>query len=75
MTLSDSRNKARALGRIKRLASSGLPLEPFVRGVFESLNDGVPHSPNRVMLAGGGERIDAHRRQLGDGPGASLYAP
>jgi DNA-binding CsgD family transcriptional regulator len=60
MTLSDSRNKARALGRIKRLASSGLPLEPFVRGVFESLNDGVPHSPNRVMLASGGERIDAY---------------
>jgi hypothetical protein len=28
MTLSDSRNKARALGRIKRLARSGLPLDP-----------------------------------------------
>ena len=60
MTLSDSRNKARALGRIKRLASSGLPLDPFVRGAFEALNDGVSHSPNRVMLAGGGERIDAY---------------
>ena len=60
MTLSDSRNKARALGRIKRLASSGLQLDPFVRGAFEGLNDGVSHSPNRVMLAGGGERIDAY---------------
>jgi DNA-binding CsgD family transcriptional regulator len=60
MTLSDSRCKARALGRIKRLASSGLPLDPFVRGVFEAVNDGVPHSPNRVMLAGGGDRIDAY---------------
>jgi DNA-binding CsgD family transcriptional regulator len=60
MTLSDSRNKARALSRIKRLASSGLPLDPFVRGIFEALHDGVPHSPNRVVLAGGGERIDAY---------------
>ncbi len=60
MTLSDSRNKARALGRIKRLASSGLPLDPLVRGIFEALHDGVPHSPNRVILAGGGERIDAY---------------
>jgi DNA-binding CsgD family transcriptional regulator len=60
MTLSDSRNKARALGRIKRLAGSGLPLDPFVRGVFEALYDGVPHSPNRVILASGGERIDAY---------------
>jgi DNA-binding CsgD family transcriptional regulator len=60
MTLSDSRNKARALGRIKRLASSGLPLDPFVRGVFEAVNDGVPHSPNHVMLCGGGNRIDAY---------------
>jgi DNA-binding CsgD family transcriptional regulator len=60
MTLSDSRNKARALSRIKRLASSGLPMDPFVRGVFEAVNDGVPHSPNRVILAGGGDRIDAY---------------
>lgn len=60
MTLSDSRNKARALGRIKRLASSGLPLEPFVRGVFEAVNDGVPHSPNRVMLADGGSNTDSY---------------
>jgi DNA-binding CsgD family transcriptional regulator len=60
MTLSDSRNKARALSRIKRLASSGLPLDPFVRGIFEALHDGVPHSPNRVILAGGGERIDSY---------------
>lgn len=60
MTLSDSRNKARALWRIKRLASSGLPLEPFVRGVFEAVNDGIPHSPNRVMLAGGVDRLDGY---------------
>jgi DNA-binding CsgD family transcriptional regulator len=53
MTLSDSRNKARALGRIKRLASSGLPLEPFVRSVFELINDAVPHSPNRTFHVGG----------------------
>jgi hypothetical protein len=60
MTLSDSRNKARALGRIKRLASSGLRLDPLVRTVFELINDAVPNSPNRVLLAGGGNRIDAY---------------
>jgi DNA-binding CsgD family transcriptional regulator len=49
MTFNDSRNKERALGRIKRLASSGLPLEPFSRSVFELFNDAVPHSPNRAM--------------------------
>jgi hypothetical protein len=59
MTLSDSRNKARALGRIKRLASSGLPLEPFVRSIFELINDAVPNSPNRSLHVGG-ERSDAY---------------
>jgi len=53
MTLSDSRNKARALVRIKRLASSGLPLEPFVRSIFELINDAVPSSPNRAIHVGG----------------------
>ena len=59
MTLSDSRSKARALGRIKRLASSGLPLDPFVRSVFELINDAVPTSPNRAIHVGG-ERSDAY---------------
>jgi DNA-binding CsgD family transcriptional regulator len=52
MTRSDARNKEVALARIKRLSSSGLPLEPFVRGLFELINDGVPHSPNRSMHVG-----------------------
>jgi len=59
MTISDSRNKARALARIKRLASSGLPLEPFVRSIFELINDAVPNSPNRTFHVGG-ERPDAY---------------
>jgi DNA-binding CsgD family transcriptional regulator len=59
MTLSDSRNKARALGRIKRLASSGLPLDPFVRSIFELIDDAVPNSPNRSLHTGG-ERSDAY---------------
>jgi hypothetical protein len=53
MLHSDARNKEVALGRIKRLASSGLPLEPFVRTIFELVNDAVPHNPNRVLLARG----------------------
>jgi DNA-binding CsgD family transcriptional regulator len=59
MMLSDSRNKARALGRIKRLASSGLPLEPFVRSVFELINDAVPNNPNRGLHVGS-DRSDAY---------------
>ena len=58
MLRSDSHNKEIALGRIKRLASSGLPLEPFVRSVFELFNDAVPHSPNRSILVGGANRTD-----------------
>jgi hypothetical protein len=52
MTRSDTRNKEIALGRIKRLASSGLPLEPFVRSIFELVNDAVPNSPNRSLHVG-----------------------
>jgi len=53
MILGDLRNKELALGRIKRLASSGLLLDPFVRALFDLVNDAVPHSPNRVLLARG----------------------
>ena len=59
MTLSDSRNKEVALRRIKRLASSGLPLDPFVRGMLELINDAVPYSPNRSVLVGGRNRTEA----------------
>ncbi len=57
MTRSDTRNKEIALGRIKRLASSGLLLEPFVRSVFELINDAVPNSPNKVFHIGGDDQI------------------
>jgi DNA-binding CsgD family transcriptional regulator len=53
MIRSDRRNKEIALGRIKRLASSGLPLEPFSRALFELLNDAIPHSPNRLIQVAG----------------------
>jgi DNA-binding CsgD family transcriptional regulator len=56
---SDARNKEVALGRIKRLASVGLRLEPFARAVLDLINDGVSHSPNRVILAGGSGGVDA----------------
>jgi hypothetical protein len=57
--LGDMRRKELALGRIKRLASSGLSLEPFGRAALDLIHDGVPHSPNRVILAGGSDRVDA----------------
>jgi DNA-binding CsgD family transcriptional regulator len=50
---SDARNKEIALIRIKRLASSGLELHPFVETLFELMNDGVPHNPNRVVFLEG----------------------
>lgn len=62
MTRSDTRNKEIALGRIKRLASSGLLLEPFVRSVFELINDAVPNSPHRALHVGS-ERADAYLRR------------
>jgi DNA-binding CsgD family transcriptional regulator len=59
MIRSDLRNKEIALGRIKRLASSGLPLEPFARSAFELLHDGIPHSENRSLLVAGGSGAGA----------------
>src|ERR1700730_11708680 len=59
MTRSDIRNKEIALGRIKRLASSGLPLEPLVRTIFELVNDAIPHSPNKNFMIGG-DRADTY---------------
>jgi DNA-binding CsgD family transcriptional regulator len=56
----DLRNKEVALSRLKRLASSGLPLEPFVRSVFELSNDAVPHHANKAFLAGGPDRVEAY---------------
>jgi hypothetical protein len=50
---SDARSKEVALGRIKRLASSGLLLEPFGRFVFDLTNDAIPHNLHRVLLARG----------------------
>jgi len=72
MTIGDMRRKELALGRIKRLASSGLPLEPFARAVHELVNDGVPHSPNRVILAGGSDHVDAY---IGSTPGIAAAVP
>jgi DNA-binding CsgD family transcriptional regulator len=53
---SDIRNKEIALIRIKRLASSGLELQPFVQTLFELMNDGVPHNPNRVFFLGSADQ-------------------
>jgi hypothetical protein len=50
MLRSDAYNKEVALARIKRLACSGLPLEPFARTILDELHAAVPHSPNRPML-------------------------
>jgi DNA-binding CsgD family transcriptional regulator len=66
------RRKELALARIKRLSSSGLALEPFLRSVLELVNDAVPYSPNRVILAGGTDRVDAY---IGSTPEIAAAAP
>ena len=50
--ISDARNKEVALRRIKRLASSALPLEPFVLTLLELANDAVASSPLKALLPG-----------------------
>jgi len=47
---SDSLNKEGTLRRIKRLAASGLPLEPFVMTMFALVDDGVPNSETKLFL-------------------------
>src|SRR5690348_2533800 len=53
MTRSDARNKEVALKRIKRLAVSGLPLQPFVETVFALLHGAIPSSPLKALLPNG----------------------
>jgi DNA-binding CsgD family transcriptional regulator len=72
MILGDMRRKELALSRIKRLASSGLPLEPFGRTVLDLVNDGVAHSSNRAILAGAGSHIDAY---VGNTPEIAAAVP
>lgn len=72
MTRSDARNKEVALARIKRLCSSGLPLEPLVRGLFDLINDAVPHSPNRVFHVGDSEQVSAY---FGANPNIQALVP
>lgn len=51
MTFSDVRNKEVALRKIKRVASSGLPLEPFVMALFQLVDDAIPNASNKGFLS------------------------
>jgi transposase/DNA-binding CsgD family transcriptional regulator len=55
----DGLNKERALRKIKRLASSGLPVEPFVLALLELIQDAVPSGGAKLFLADPGDRPDA----------------
>ncbi len=57
-TNSDHANKEIALRRIKRICSSGLPLYPLARALFELMGDAIPHGANRVLLADDGHHPD-----------------
>ncbi len=49
-TIPQARLRAIALKRLRRLAVAGLPLQPFVRGMFDIVQDALPNSDNKVML-------------------------
>ena len=57
---SDHANKEIALRRIKRICSSGLPLYPLARALFELIGDAIPHGANRVLLADDGHHPDRY---------------
>ena len=42
LPVADFRRKLRAMASIKRLASSGIPLQPFVYTLFDVVNDAIP---------------------------------
>jgi len=48
---SDARNKEIALRKIKRLASSGLPLEPFVMALLQVIDEAIPSASNKGFLS------------------------
>ena len=57
--LNDFAHKRQALARIKRLASSGLPLQPFAYTLFDIVREAVPYdeaSPGLVADCGEGPR-------------------
>jgi DNA-binding CsgD family transcriptional regulator len=58
--VSDQVRKESALRRIKRLCSSGLPLHPLAKALFELMNDAIPHCENRVLLADDGRHPDRY---------------
>jgi len=51
--VSDHELQRRALARIKRLASSGMPLQPFAYTLFDLVRDGVPYDETSPGLAAG----------------------
>jgi DNA-binding CsgD family transcriptional regulator len=56
----DARNKEVALKRLKRLAISGLPLEPLVRAIWGIMREAIPHSPHMSFLPDPGKRSSAY---------------
>ncbi|MGO9059323.1 MAG: helix-turn-helix domain-containing protein [Candidatus Binataceae bacterium] len=57
---SDHANKEIALRRIKRICSSGLPLYPLARALFELIGDAIPQGANRVLMADDGRHPDRY---------------
>jgi DNA-binding CsgD family transcriptional regulator len=55
----DGLNKEIALRKIKRLASSGLALEPFVLTLFDLIETAVPGGTRKALIADPGDRPDA----------------
>ena len=47
---SDHENKRRALWRLRRAASSGLPMQSFIQVSFDLISDAIPNSPNKLIM-------------------------
>lgn len=70
--VSDALRKQTALRRIRRLCSSGLPLEPLVASLFDLIQEAVPNSDNKVLLADSGNNPS---RYIINHPELALWTP
>jgi DNA-binding CsgD family transcriptional regulator len=70
--VSDSERKLAALRKLKRLCSSGLPLESLVQTLFALIEDAIPNASNTVFLADPG---DHPSRYLVNNPELAKWTP
>jgi DNA-binding CsgD family transcriptional regulator len=70
--VSDLERKRRALRNLRRLCSSGLPVAPLVSGIFDLVQEAIPNSDNKVLLADPGSNAS---RYLMNNPELAKWTP